>query len=442
MEEKQPRKSVRDELADKFVSILESDHPFEWTKGWSNGGHSLPYNGQTGRHYNGINRFVLMLKSLERGYTDPRFYTFKQVSEMEDCKIRAGEKATAVEYWLVWDTKNRRSMTFSQYAQLRRDDPSRKEEEFRIYPKTAYVFNAAQVEGLQPLPQPERTPLEEDRLAEEVISTMSENMGVPLIYGGDEAYYIPAKDVVHLPHKESFHSAADYYGTALHELSHSTSAPDRLDRQIVGYREDPEKYAIEELRAEIASTFVCAEIGLEMPNSVIENHMAYVSSWIQQIKDDHNVLFAAIKDADKIADYMIEQGRVEVLREKLAIEAQMAKPVEGMSYEIYQLKDIPENKALHFSDYAYASNFRLTESRYEKVYEAKAGEDDYSLDKIYYKFNVARPADFKGHSMSKSDVVVLNVDGQKTAWFVDTYGFQEVKNFSREPLAQKRGRAR
>lgn len=55
-------------------------------------------------------------------------------------------------------------MTFSRYAQLRRDDPSRKEEEFRIYPKTAYVFNAAQVEGLQPLPQPERTPLEEDRL--------------------------------------------------------------------------------------------------------------------------------------------------------------------------------------------------------------------------------------------------------------------------------------
>jgi hypothetical protein len=43
------------------------------------------------------------------------------------------------------------------------------------------VFNAAQVEGLQPLPQPECTPLEEDRLAEEVISTMAENMGVPLI---------------------------------------------------------------------------------------------------------------------------------------------------------------------------------------------------------------------------------------------------------------------
>ena len=442
MEEKQPRKSVRDELASKFISILESDKPFEWAKCWSTGGYTLPYNGQTGRHYNGINRFVLMLKSLELGYTDPRFYTFKQVSEMEDCKIRAGEKATAVEYWLVWDTKEKRSMTFSQYTQLRRDDPSCKEDEFRIYPKTAYVFNAAQVEGLQPLALPERKPLEEDRLAEEVISTMSENMGVPLIYGGDEAYYAPGKDVIHLPHKESFRSAADYYGTALHELAHSTSAPSRLDRPITGFREDPDAYSREEIRAEVASVYTCAALNLEMPESVMENHMAYVSSWIRQIKEDPNVLFAALKDADKIADYMIEQGRVETLREKLSIEAQMPKTIQGISYEIYQLKDIPENRVLQFSNYAYASNFRLTESRYDKVYEAQASEDDYTLDKIYYKFNVAHPADFKGHSMSMSDVVVLNIDGQKTAWYCDSYGFQPVKGFIRETPAQQRGRAR
>ena len=442
MEEKQQRKSVRDELAEKFVSILESDHPFEWTKSWTTGGFSLPYNGQTGRHYNGINRFVLMLKSLERGFSDPRFYTFKQVSEMEGCKIRTGEKATAVEYWLVWDTTKRRSMTFSQYAQLLRDDPSRKEDEFRIYPKTAYVFNAAQVEGLQPLPQMERTPLEEDRLAEAVISTMSENMGVPLIYCGDEAYYIPGKDEIHLPQKDSFRSAADYYGTALHELAHSTSAPSRLDRPITGFNEDPDAYSREEIRAEVASAYACAALNLEMPDSVIENHMAYVSSWARQIREDHNVLFAALKDADKIADYMIEQGRVEILREKLAIEAQMPKDIQGISYEIWQLKDIPENRNLHFADYAYASLYRLTESRYDKVYETQAGKDDCSLDQIYVKFNTKHPADFKGHSLSMSDVVVLNEDGKKTAWFCDSYGFVEVKGFTREPQTQKRGMSR
>lgn len=442
MEEKQQRKSVRDELAEKFVSILESDHPFEWTKSWTTGGFSLPYNGQTGRHYNGINLFVLMLKSLERSYSDPRFYTFKQVSEMEGCKIRTGEKATAVEYWLVWDTTKKHSMTFSQYAQMLRDDPSRKEDEFRIYPKTAYVLNAAQIEGLQPLPKPERTPLEEDRLAEEVISTMSENMGVPLIYGGDEAYYIPGKDEIHLPQKDSFRSAADYYGTTLHELAHSTSAPSRLDRPITGFNEDPDAYSREEIRAEVASAYACAALNLEMPDSVIENHMAYVSSWARQIREDHNVLFAALKDADKIADYMIEQGRVETLREKLSIEAQMPKDIQGISFEIWQLKDIPENRNLHFADYAYASLYRLTESRYDKAYETQAGKDDCSLDQIYVKFNTKHPADFKGHSLSMSDVVVLNEDGKKTAWFCDSYGFVEVKGFTREPQTQKRGMSR
>lgn len=438
----QQRKTVRDEFAEKFINILESDQPLQWTKEWSTGNYSLPYNGETGRRYNGINRFILMFQALEKGYSDPRYYTFKQVSEMEGCKVRAGEKAIAVEYWLLWDSKEKRSLTFQQYAQLRRDNPDRKEEEFRPYPKTAYIFNAAQIDGLQPLPQLDRPPLEENRLADEVIKTMAENMEVRLIYGGDEAYYSPATDTVHLPPQEAFFSTDARIGTTLHELSHATSAPSRLDRSVVGYLEDPDKYAVEELRAEIASTFVSAEIDANIPDSVIENHLAYVSSWIQQIKDDHNVLFVAIKDADKIADYMIEQGRVEVLREKLAIEAQMPKPVEGMSYEIWQLKDIPENRSIQFADYAFASLYRLTESRYDKVYEAPVTTETNTLDKLYIKFNIDHPADFKGHSLSISDVVVLNEDGKKTAWFCDSFGFKEVKGFTREPQMQKRGMSR
>ena len=120
MEEKQQRKTVRDEFAEKFCSILESDKPLEWTKGWSTQGISLPYNGQTGRRYNGVNRMVLLFNALENNYQDPRYYTFKQVSEMEGCKVRAGEKATAVEYWLVYDMKEKRSMTFSEYEKMRK----------------------------------------------------------------------------------------------------------------------------------------------------------------------------------------------------------------------------------------------------------------------------------------------------------------------------------
>ena len=439
----QQRKTVRDEFAQKFISILESERPLQWSKEWSTGNYSLPYNGETGRRYSGINRFILMFQALEKNYSDPRYYTFKQVSEMEGCKVRAGEKATAVEYWLLWDSKEKRSLTFPQYAQLRRDNPERKEEEFRPYPKTAYIFNASQIDGLQPLPQLELPPLEENRLADEVIKTMAENMEVRLIYGGDEAYYSPTTDTVHLPPQEAFFSTDARIGTTLHELSHATSAPSRLDRSVVGYREDPDKYAYEELLAEVSSTYVSAAIGASIPDSVIENHLAYVQSWLSQIKEDHNVLFNAIKEADKIADYMIEKGRVEVLREKLAIEAQMPKLVEGMSYEIWQLKDIPENRSIQFADYAFASLYRLTESRYDKVYEAPTTSDTDTLDKLYTKFNIDHPTDFKGHSLSISDIVVLNDHGKRTGWYCDSFGFREVAGFCRTPQqSEKRGRVR
>lgn len=441
-DEKQQRKSVRDAFAEKFISILESSEPLQWVKGWSSGEFALPYNGQTERRYNGINRMVLMFKAMEMDWSDPRFYTFHQVSQMDGCKIRAGEKATAVEYWLIRDTKEKRSMTFSEYEKLLKEDPSRKAGEFYAYPKTAYVFNASQVEGLQPLPQPEKSPLEENQLADEVIKTMTENMGVKLVYGGNEAYYSPATDAIHLPPEEAFLTTADRISTTLHEISHSTGAPSRLGRPLVGFYQDPERYALEELRSEIASCFVAAEIDLAMSESVAENNRAYVQHWLSAIKEDHNVLFAAIKDADKIADYMVEQGRVEVLREKLTLAAQKPQTKEGIHYEIWQLKDIPENQALLFSGYDFASRFRLTESRYDKVYETKAGKDDYTLEKIYFKFNVAHPADYTGRSMSVSDVVVLNIDGQKTAWYCDTMGFRPVEGFLQKQLTEKRGKSR
>jgi hypothetical protein len=211
----------------------------------------------------------------------------------------------------------------------------------------------------------------------------------------------------------------------------------------VGYHQDPERYAIEELRAEIASTFVSAEIGMEMPDSVVENHTAYVQHWLAAIKQDPNVLFSAIKEADKIADYMVEQGRVEVLREKLAMADQMPKQLQGGSYEIWQLKDTPENRPILFSDYAFASLYRLTESRYDKVYEGPVGPDTDSLDKLFVKFNIDHPADFKGHSLSLSDVVVFNENGQRSAWYCDTIGFREVPGFCKtQQQIEKRGKTR
>ena len=68
---------------------------------------------------------------------------------------------------------------------------------------------------------------------------------------------------------------------------------------------------------------------------------------------------------------------------------------------------------------------------YELVYEAPLTAKD-DLESIYTRFNVDRPADFTGHSLSVSDIVVLHQDGKDTAHYCDRVGFSEVPEFLKE----------
>lgn len=69
-------------------------------------------------------------------------------------------------------------------------------------------------------------------------------------------------------------------------------------------------------------------------------------------------------------------------------------------------------------------------ANYELVYSAPLAPET-SLEDIYTRFNIDHPKDFKGHSLSVSDVVVLHQDGQDAAHFVDSVGFREVPEFYR-----------
>lgn len=282
----------------------------QWVQGWANSGFSRPYNGGSNRAYNGLNRFILSFEAMERGWTDPRFFTFKQASD-EGYSVKKGEKSTRVEYWAVWDDVEKKSISISEYRKILKSDLD--EDRYRLYSKAAYVFNAHQLNNIELLPvvSPQHN-FQENRLAEEVLSCLSQNMDVPIHYGGDRAYYSPTGDYVQMPQREAFFTAEDYYSTLGHELSHATGAASRLNRPMDSLYANAESYALEELRAEIASTYFCAELGVNISDKALESHQAYVASWLKAIKEDHNALFAALKDADKIADYMMEQGRVEL----------------------------------------------------------------------------------------------------------------------------------
>ena len=103
------------------------------------------------------------------------------------------------------------------------------------------------------------------------------------------------------------------------------------------------------------------------------------------------------------------------------------------SFSIYQLKGGNETLDYRFEplDSIHRNGLSVKPENYELVYEAPLTEKD-DLESIYTRFNVDRPADFTGHSLSVSDIVVLHQDGKDTAHYCDRAGFSEVPEFLRE----------
>ena len=110
--------------------------------------------------------------------------------------------------------------------------------------------------------------------------------------------------------------------------------------------------------------------------------------------------------------------------------AEQAQTVPRDTFSIYQLKSGNETLDYRFEPLDAIRNKGLSvkPENYEQVYTAPLTEKD-SLESIYTRFNIDRPADFKGHSLSVSDIVVLHQDGKDTAHYCDRFGFSQVPEF-------------
>jgi antirestriction protein ArdC len=160
----------------------------------------------------------------------------------------------------------------------------------------AYVFNAEQIDGVPRAPSRACAwnPLEKTEQLIQAANPKLEHAS------GDGAYYRPSTDSIHLPLKEQFPSAGDYYSTLLHELGHWTGHATRLNRNL----SDPFGsigYAREELRAEIASMIIGSQLGIGYDPG---QHAAYAASWIQILEDQPFEIFRAAADGEKIHTYL------------------------------------------------------------------------------------------------------------------------------------------
>ena len=179
--------------------------------------------------------------------------------------------------------------------------------------KTFEVYHASQIIGIKPYVKPTHKPLISNQTIEEIIY----NSSARIFEGGNEACYCPGSDVIYMPRKNKFFDTEGYYSTLLHEMAHWTGHRTRLDR-FDEWNKDKKDYAMEELVAELASTFLSAETGLPQTQEHFENHVAYIDSWVSILESNSNAIFTAAGEAKKAADFILSFRNEEFLKVKKA----------------------------------------------------------------------------------------------------------------------------
>ena len=147
-----------------------------------------------------------------------------------------------------------------------------------------------------------------------------------------------------------------------------------------------------------------------------------------------------LSDFDQTLQDYKEQVQAEIAQEAAAagmtVEEYAAAGYEAPeqdSFSIYQIKSGDETRDYRFEpfDRLQATGRSVDRANYDLVYTAPL-DSKTTLEDIYRTFNIDHPADFKGHSLSVSDVVVLHQGGKDTAHYCDSFGFQQVPEFLRE----------
>jgi antirestriction protein ArdC len=257
-----------------------------WIKPWAaTAGANVPCNAVTNRPYSGCN-VVLLWMAASAGYPTPRFLTFKQAIEAGG-NVRKGEHGFRVYF-------------VKQLEVHEKDDQG--SDETRLVPmmREYTVFSVAQCENLpdkvvNPQPGKVRNRDERNQWADEFLASSRADIRE----GFGEAYYRPSDDFVSMPAFVTFNSADAFYNTAFHELGHWTGHKSRLDRDLKN-RFGDRQYAAEELIAELAAAFLCAEFGFD--NDL--RHAGYIAHWIELLKADKRAFFTAASKAQAAADYL------------------------------------------------------------------------------------------------------------------------------------------
>ena len=272
-----------------------------WQKGWdkATSADQPPYNPVSGKRFKGLNSIQLRSVAEERGYSDPRWMTYNTANKI-GAKIRKGERGTRVEY-LRFPPKDE-SKTQGEAG----DKAGKEQERPKITHQTYVVFNAEQVERMPALElQQPKQPRQEETCerAERLLQASGANIEQK---DSDWAYYNAGTDKIVLPEQKDFKSPEHYYSQAVHELGHWSGHESRMNREAMRPGASSEKdQAKEEMRGEMASMTVAGKLSLPKEPT----YGRYNEAWTEAIKNDPGELRNAARDADKMADYVLQYDR-------------------------------------------------------------------------------------------------------------------------------------
>lgn len=314
-----------DLFAEMMIEKIESINK-DWRKPWfTEGALQWPRN-LSGREYNGMNAFMLMLHCEKEGYKIPRFCTFdcvqrmnkpgKDGQELPRVSVLRGEKSFPVMLttFTCIHKETKEKIKYDDYKNLSEDE----KKEYNVYPRMQVfrVFNVQQTNLREARPELwEKLEKENGRPEvkageqfdfEPVDRMISENLWICPIrpMHQDSAYYSITKNEIIVPEKVQFKDGEAFYGTLFHEMTHSTGAKgvlDRLEPTAFGSKE----YAREELVAELGSALVSQRYG--MTKHIKEDSCAYLKSWLDSLKESPQFIKTTLMDVKKASSIITQK---------------------------------------------------------------------------------------------------------------------------------------
>ena len=316
-----------DRFAEMMIERMEKMKESDWKQGWiggANGFAGLPQN-VGGRNYSGSNSFFLQLQTAAKGYQLPVYLTFNQAHNLK-AHVLKGEKSFPVVYWdMMVKDKDGKKVSSDEYKAMTKEE--RKNLDVIPFIKAFPVYNVDQT-NLREV-QPERVQKLIDKFkvpefrdtqgmyAHQALDRMIQEQSWLCPIQADRrengAYYSPSRDIVVLPMKAQFNTGnspdeiyrdgMEFYSTMLHEMTHSTMTPERLNREMGGKFEDP-KYAKEELVAELTAAMISHSMGFD--SKITDNSAAYLDSWISVLKKEPKFIVSIMADVNKASDLILD----------------------------------------------------------------------------------------------------------------------------------------